>query len=112
KEWLAFMREILSNTQDNPDHVMERIETFEWLIEQAERVEELEENLDHGAKVAVETARRLHQEREQNKRYKQALEFYADNMTYNSRFDKETCTWEITYISKDLGKKARKELGR
>src|SRR5690606_9937569 len=36
-----------------------------WLIEQAERVQELEQ---------------------QNKRYKQALEFYADEETYETKF--------------------------
>ncbi|MEN2765745.1 hypothetical protein [Ornithinibacillus xuwenensis] len=57
---------------------------IDYLIQQSEekiqlekRVEELEKNLDHGAKVAVKTAEKLHYVKEENQRYKQALEEIA-----------------------------------
>ena len=63
----------------------------DWLVEQAERVQELEK---------------------QNKRYEQALEFYADEETYETKF--ATYTDKIydpfTLIELDEGKKARQAL--
>ncbi|MGM8212611.1 hypothetical protein ACLIBH_07435 [Virgibacillus sp. W0430] len=75
-EWLRSMYDLLSLKTDPEDieYTQKRIDLFKWMIEQAERVQELGNNLDHGAKVAVETARRLHKEQEQNKRYWGAIE--------------------------------------
>ena len=63
----------------------------DWLVEQAERVYELEQ---------------------QNKRYKQALEFYADEETYEMKFVANTdeIGVPLTVIELDEGKKARQAL--
>ncbi|KIO60211.1 hypothetical protein B4065_0137 [Caldibacillus thermoamylovorans] len=47
----------------------------EWLIEQAERVEELEEERDEWKDTAQSYYMTNQELREQNKRYKQALEY-------------------------------------
>src|SRR5690554_810236 len=63
----------------------------DWLVEQAERVQELEK---------------------QNKRYEQALEFYADEETYEMKFVANTdeIGVPLTVIELDEGKKARQAL--
>src|SRR5690625_4990172 len=38
------------------------------------KVQELERNLEYGAKVVVKTAEKLYYEKQQNKRYREALE--------------------------------------
>lgn len=41
------------------------------------KVQELERNLEYGAKVVVKTAEKLYYEKQQNKRYREALEEIA-----------------------------------
>jgi hypothetical protein len=73
---------------------------FDWLIKQAERVQELEQEVnDWRAEVQKwqkfykeseeshsETKELLYSTISENKRYKQALEFYADEETYETKF--------------------------
>lgn len=71
--------------------VLMMFEDYYWLIKQAKLVQELEQ---------------------QNKRYKQALEFYADEETYETKFatDTDEIFDPFTLIELDEGKKARKAL--
>ena len=57
-------------------------------------------------------AERVHELEQQNKRYKQALEFYANEETYEMKFPTDTdeiCV-PLTIIELDEGKKAREAL--
>jgi len=78
-------------------------EDIPWLLEQADRLEQLEEEIENWRKVKEATVKLL----DENKRYKQALEFYSDEYYYTNR---EEGTLNL-YIINDLGKKARKALG-
>jgi hypothetical protein len=97
------------------------IKDIEWLIQQAERVQELEQvigDLDENV-AAFETL--WLEEKRKNQRYKQALEFYADEETYEPlEVQIGAVTKEGYKISKykydpiintDKGKKARETLG-
>ncbi len=78
-------------------------ENFDWLIEQAERVSKHETRINN---LTFDLA----SSRVQNKRYKQALEFYAERDNYQ---------WEVSYrpqqeidcmVIDDSGHTARKAL--
>jgi len=71
----------------------------DWLIQQAERVQKIEQILE-------DMDRQLYSEQQQNKRYKQALEFYADEENYCVRFEDD-----YEPILQDNGKTARQALG-
>lgn len=90
KEWLASMHEILSDKQDNPDHVMERIEIFEWLIEQTERVQELEDIIYKDERQAV-----LESMYEENKRYRVVIKKAIDDL-------ESECLWDALVALKEL----------
>jgi len=66
-----------------------------WLIEQAERVQEVEEELKElRAMYSVVNGERI--------RYKQALEFYADEEHYKDKqISKALCDADGVYISND-----------
>src|SRR5690625_3108565 len=49
------------------------IRLFNQNTKLSKRVKELEESLEHGTKVAVKTAEKLHYEQQQNKRYRELL---------------------------------------
>jgi hypothetical protein len=97
-------------------------ENCDWLIQQAERVEELElEVSDWRAEVQKwqkfykeseeshsETKELLYSTISENKRYKQALEFYAHKKNYDIKHLSED-EHEIP-VFKDYGEKARKAL--
>ena len=94
-------------------------EDYRWLKEQAERVEELEKDLDEWRNEAIKVFKRFeeYQERyletkELNKRYREALEFYANEETYVAKFatDTDEIFDPFTLIELDEGKKARKAL--
>ncbi|MFA1821185.1 hypothetical protein ACDX78_13595 [Virgibacillus oceani] len=78
----------------------------DYLIQHAE---ELERNLEHGAKVTVKTAEKLYYAQEESHRYKQALEFYAHKTTYEP-LQQGRLTMVYSPIEEDCGKKARKAL--
>ena|SRR5690606_39212629 len=94
-----------------------------------ERLEEIEKNLDplgYGmgghlisvndiywlVRYAKEQSKRVQELEQQNKRYKQALEFYADEETYEMKFVANTdeIGVPLTVIELDEGKKARQAL--
>lgn len=68
-----------------------RLKYFEWLIEQAKKVEELEK---------------------QNNQYKEALEFYADQVNYELWEDADSVVSYVNNIDFDEGSMAREALGR
>lgn len=77
---------------------------YEWLVKQAECVEKLETQL------SINTNNMKHL---QNKieRYKQALEFYADERNHEREWDTFTDSGvEKSKVMKDGGEKARKAL--
>ena len=87
----------------------------DWLIEQAERVQELEGTVRHAMKAIDNTEAvrvKLINAEQQNKRYRKALEFYADEETYETKFatDTDEIYDPFTLIELDEGKKARKAL--
>src|SRR5690625_1761166 len=77
---------------------------IKWLIEQAERVHELEESIKGHIKVKQVLADKLHDSRRRNKRYREALEFYAEEKNYE--FDAFSYGVQLT----DAGEVARKAL--
>ena len=102
KEWLEDIRETMAyikiyeskemNNQEQADMAKcYLIEKYgDWLIEQAELVQEL---------------------KQQNKRYREALEFYADRENYEpEHYDPDTHDY-TSMIDHDKGATARKALG-
>ena len=93
---------------------------IEWLIKQAEKVEywrkqhrkrcnELE---DAHFKIQL-IENQLHQAQAKAERYKQALEFYANEKNYERAYDDEVLfDYLPSEIDFDNGEKARKELGK
>ena len=93
------------------------IEHYEHLYEQAERVQELEDAIKEKAltvqmkeyiymgpdeSVSLKVLRQLDKVKAQNKRYREALEFYGDKKNYE-----DANYWKIV---NDGGEMARKEL--
>lgn len=87
------------------------IEIFEWLIQQVERVEELEELnriLSSDKSMFIEE---LVREQHQNKRYREVLEFYADEENYEFETIVSDCDIEVvSKVLDDYGQKARQAL--
>src|SRR5699024_8104689 len=88
-----------------------------WLIEQAERVEELERELER-IKVKYRVTKESHYNcskstselEQQNERYREALEFYADNDNYSTKYDSIRDAWGVLGIAEDSGEIARRAL--
>ena len=85
---------------------------LEWLIEQVERAQELEETVEDYKTVNKELHQRGRKVRKQNKRYREALAFYADEETYETKFatDTDEIFDPFTLIELDEGKRARQVL--
>lgn len=68
-EWLSSMNKLLSEKTDEGDraYMQKRIDLFNWLIEQAERAQDLEVQI-HGHKYHINKLEK------QNKRYREARE--------------------------------------
>lgn len=60
-------------------------EYIKWLIQQAERVEELEKDLNEWRNEALRWIKLFEEYQELNKRYREALEFYADEKSWMNR---------------------------
>ena len=99
------------------------VNDINWLVgyakEQVERVQELEnvnrvlKKSSEGSERAKERLRTWIDELEiENERYREALEFYADEETYETKFatDTDEICDSFTLIELDEGKKARKAL--
>lgn len=98
---------------ENKNGIVERIshQDINWLIKQAERVQELEETVEDYKTVNKELHQRGRKIRKQNKRYKQALEFYADENNNHNKIDLTIREYELmSPVVKDSGKIARKAL--
>jgi hypothetical protein len=85
-------------------------ENFDWLIQQAERVEKLEEENDELAERVHKLALDWSELVDERNRYKQALEFYAHKKNYDIKHLSED-EHEIP-VFKDYGEKARNALER
>jgi len=57
-------------------------EDFHWLMEQAERVQELESELNKQIEIGYKFEVEVYDLAKENKRYREALEFYADRENY------------------------------
>lgn len=65
------------------ERLAEAIDLVDWLIEQAERTQELEKTVERyqsGRNVAVTTKMKMDELEKQNKRYREALERIKDNI--------------------------------
>jgi len=82
----------------------------DWLIKQAERVGELEEENNELAERVQDLKIMLKVLGRQTERYKQALEFYADPMIWREGNRIKGNTFEMPLANNDNGHKARKAL--
>jgi predicted unusual protein kinase regulating ubiquinone biosynthesis (AarF/ABC1/UbiB family) len=82
-----------------------------WLIQQAGRVQELEEEI-HEVRVNCKAwYDNFFLAKEETQRYKQALEFYANEDNYELRGYFDGLDENIHDVDSDKGEKARKALG-
>jgi len=88
KEWLEEIRKLLVNLYNSVDvdeemkHYIFNDLKIEWLIEQAERVQELESELNKQIEIGYKFEVEVYDLAKENKRYREALEFYADRENY------------------------------
>ena len=121
KERLEVIKEVYDiqamQTFSDRETVPFNLNDIRWLVEQSERVQELEEELQELKKKLLTLTKENNQvndelidEFRQNKRYREALEFYAEQDNYG---------WEISYrpqqeidcmVIDDGGHTARKAL--
>ena len=121
KERLEVIKEVYDiqamQTFSDRETVPFNLNDIRWLVEQSERVQELEEELQELKKKLLTLTKENNQvndelidEFRQNKRYREALEFYAEQDNYG---------WEISYrpqqeidcmVIDDGGHAARKAL--
>lgn len=114
--WLHYLKE---NTVFDAEGIKAH---KDWLIEQAERVTELENDIEVMSMAAGDSENELVNSRlvnklltaeragfkAENERLREALEFYADEAKYEKI---ENCDGETEiYIERDCGERARKEL--
>ena len=84
------------------------VEDLQWLIEQAEKVDELSKEVDNLSNLSIEDERDHYLLRSENDKLREALEFYADDENYNVN---TTNQWEpLILINQDHGEKARQAL--
>lgn len=125
-EWQEHIRKLVTATDDELYH--KRSKVFDWLIKQAERVQELEkfkQEMEDRYKIwhigAKKSLAEKEQLLEQNQRYRKALEFYADQTIYKEELINEAsydadgvCISNDEYappaVYLDGGEKARKAL--
>ena len=99
KEQLTKIKNARYFFHDDPDSDLYK--DWQWLIERAKRVQELE-NENRILRTVAESNKYIgEQYLEQNKRYREALEFYEN--PYN---------WQDGLVSMDAGDKARQALER
>ena len=103
-EWIKNLKNLLpSVSSENQEYVQSRIELLERLREQVERVHELENEVEkwkfHANKFSVRYFK------EKADRYREALEFYANRINYQTFIE---CGQ--SNIEHDKGEKARKAL--
>ena len=106
KERLEFLKEAVDNAKFIESLPKNWIINIEWLIEQAEKVEEYKEIIEM-------TGENYELEQETNKRYREALEFYANRENYNPKhYDPNSDNGYMSTIDYDEGEKARQTLAR
>ena len=102
------MNERLEEIKENWNNVDWGIDKSDinWLIKQAERVQELEDIIYQDARQDV-----IEGLYEENKRYREALKFYADRDNYKlEHFDPNLDDYMST-VDYDEGQKARQTIG-
>lgn len=117
------LEEIVSNALFNTEKYLATVKykDIEWIAsyakEQAERVNELEIKLNEAVEIYKKNLKyrseleTMNTELDhQNKRYREALEFYADEDIYEPQYQSVSDLWGIVEIRKDKGKKARQAL--
>ena len=100
---LKYSGSFTMTNMDGPGPLVSSVQKteFDWLIEQAERVPKLELNFKSLQQEWVNTVK-------ENKRLREALEFYAKDENYNVN---TTNQWEpLILINQDHGEKARQAL--
>src|SRR5690554_1532898 len=99
---------------DLDGNVLLKGEDYHWLMEQEEGNEELELEKDGWKYTAQSYYMKIQELREQNKRYREALEFYADENNYVVDISEVEFLEDIPYakppIVYERGIKARKAL--
>lgn len=110
-EWREHIAKLAADYSDQ-ELFRKRLATFDWLIKQAERVQKLEKDLDEELDIGLKMEGEANEWERKAKRYKQALEFYADEETYETKFatDTDEIYDPFTLIELDEGKKARQAL--
>jgi len=110
-EWREHIAKLAADYSDQ-ELFRKRLATFDWLIKQAERVQKLEKDLDEALDIGLKMEGDAIEWERKAKRYKQALEFYADEETYKTKFatDTDEIYDPFTLIELDEGKKARQAL--
>lgn len=96
-DWLKSMSEIASEQKDADtiEHMKERIKVQKWLIEQAERVQELEEELNKHAEIGYQFEGKIHDLTVQNKRYREKIRFAIEESKWG---DKDTALDRVIAI--------------
>ena len=110
-EWREHIAKLAADYSDQ-ELFRKRLATFDWLIKQAERVQKLEKELDEALDIGLKMEGEANEWERKAKRYKQALEFYANEETYETKFatDTDEIYDPFTLIELDKGKKAREAL--
>lgn len=104
-EWQEHIRKLITATDDELYH--KRSKVFYWLLE---RVQELEEENISLKAIKAGNEELIKMLEQQNKRYREALEFYADKENYKlEHFDPNLDDYMST-VDYDEGMKARKAL--
>lgn len=110
KDWLGDLSKIVSQqkTKEDYEYAKKRTEALGWLINRVEELEEHTKTLESDLNKEVQHNNYLHKK---NRRYKQALEFYADESNYEFETIVSDCDIDIeAKILDDGGEKARQGL--
>lgn len=104
-EWLKNLKNMLPNvSSENMEYIQNRITLIERLREQVARVKELEKEIEAWRKLKEATVNL----KKENKRYKQALQFYANENNWVGSIT-SIGVFESA-VEQDQGKKARQAL--
>ena len=91
---------------DGQGNVLIKGEDFHWLLERAERVQELESKLNKQIEIGYKFEGEVYDLAKENKRYREALKYYADEKHYEPYcIDGYGCD-----VTEDCGEIARKAL--
>lgn len=118
-EYVKDLKNDLNKWKNEAIRYLKLFEEYQERLLEAERVEELEKDINEWKNEAIrwlklfeEYQERYLETKELNKRLREALEFYANEETYATKFatDTDEIFDPFTLIELDMGKKARKVL--